>query len=226
MDRTQILRTVRQRVAKEVLRPRGFSRRGSSSTIFNRLREGQIHGIEFQTNQYGGSFTVNIGFHYVGLPACDSFETKEYSQFSPTDFMLHGRPSAILGGRDKWSSFGESPEVYEHRMTELALQAIDTIDSCSSQWDDPKILLELIPPHVVGARSRDPVWNVDRETVKILLPGWNIFEAKLAFCLAHLALRSGRNALAVEYAARGLLVPMSIPCKAALEALLQRAKAL
>jgi len=138
------VRTIRDQVMREELLPLGFIKLEGGTYV--RRRGEQIHLINFQGNKYGGSFTVNLAFHYAFVPPpyCQG-KPRDLTAIRQTDCMLRTRLGHFLPEkRDTWFEYGNDRPTLRQCLIRCASESVILFDTCGNQWADPGRVLAMI----------------------------------------------------------------------------------
>lgn len=130
------VRALRRQVMQRSLEPVGFVHR--SGGTWTRIQGVQVHLIDFQPNQWGHDYTVNLGFHYTFVPAYFRPEVVENEGYHLLDCAL----SARLGyfgaeGKDVWFEYGSDREQLAATLEQNARDALAVFDRYARKWEDP-----------------------------------------------------------------------------------------
>lgn len=215
-QRRKNYRRARERVAKGILAPAGFVK---GKHMFVRVRGEQIHAISFQPNTYGGSYFVNVAFHYTFLPPFLAFANE--TEITPremceVDFLFLDRLENLLeprGKKGEWS-YGETFEESEAVMAENTHNALSVLEIYSEKWKNLGVLLDLVPPELFSRHIAEWKDFERRRAIDHNLPSserkFPIHDAfggrwikdlfSLSYALAVIATRSGDLRAAASYA--------------------------
>jgi hypothetical protein len=81
----------------------------AAGLTFTKVDGDCIVGVNFQKNKHGGSFTVNLGFHYAFVPDCSTLEKLNIKTMENLSFCFHTRLNRIINF-DGWWDYRESIE--------------------------------------------------------------------------------------------------------------------
>ena len=140
-------RKIRDRAAREWLRPVGFEQTHASTHV---RRVGDIlQLINFQTDRWGGSFTVNLGLHYVFTPPLFSMQHMRWTELEELDCSLRGRVGQFMPQKlDTWHEFGPDAETFRGHCQEFINASLTALDTYSETLRDPQAFLTASPPDV------------------------------------------------------------------------------
>lgn len=201
-DKSRAFQTAKNRVFTRTFQPAGFVK---GAYLFARQTIGQVHGVQFQASRYGGSYFVNVAFHYEFLPPLFHMSNNvlvPVQKFDLTDFMLHSRLEDLMPASypAEWS-YDSAPSL-EEQLDKNAKDAIGVLGALSEKWRDPAVFLELLPPKLLDDDYRIALADPDapRPFRQAIGPGWvPVDYFKMGFCLCVIALRVGRVDVAKEY---------------------------
>jgi len=169
------VRTIRDQVMREELLPLGFIKVKGGTYV--RRRSDQIHLIDFQANKYGGSFTVNLAFHYAFVPPPYCYGIpRELTAIRQTDCMLRSRLGHFLPEKcDTWFEYGADRAALRQCLIRCASESVIILDTHGSQWSDPQRVLAMIQHKLTES------WHCDHKalTIAALEMGLGRFEAAL-----------------------------------------------
>ncbi len=144
------VRSIREQVMRDELLPLGFIKIKGGAYV--RRRGEQIQLIDFQANKYGGSFTVNLAFHFTFVPPllCHGHPL-ELTALQLTDCMLRARIGHFLPEKcDTWFQYGSDRSALRQCMIRCASESLLILDSHSGQWTDPEPLLDMVLHNLTG----------------------------------------------------------------------------
>lgn len=172
------VRAIRLRAMERSLVPEGF-RKGKGST-YVRVRNEQVHVIDFQANKHGGEFTVNLGFHYTFVPPYSRGAAESPESWGLLDCALSARLGHFLPNRaDSWLAYGADPDRLQALFEETARAALSVLDRWSAAWTDLAWWLE--PDRMRGLLQDRLPW----------VDAWHLRRPELFLGAA--ALRQGRT---------------------------------
>jgi hypothetical protein len=132
-------RSIRLNVMRKVLFPAGF-RRGNNATYLRR-QDRQIHLVNIQPNKCGGTFTVNLGFHYAFLRPAHRLRRILLVDMSEVDCTMRARIGFFLpAGKDVWFEYGNDPAALATSLENLARESLAILDRYRERWKDPMTL--------------------------------------------------------------------------------------
>lgn len=201
------LRSIRRRVAIDLVCSRGFVEHGS---LYLRESGQQLHAIDFQTSSSSKEFTINLGFHYTFLPSFSTLTPKRLDSFRIVDFWIMTRLGKVIEGieQDKWWRYDIPGNRLEEDIRYTCGQAILALDTASREWQDPLLFSRTIPPSAIREAIAEysdetSIFDMDKP-FRILIPRWIADTFNLSFMLAASSVRNGDYELAIEYAEAGL----------------------
>lgn len=197
-------RRIRRSVFARTLVPRGFAE--SSSLYVCHTPAGQTHCAEIAAAKYGGSFTVDLGFHFSAVPL--------FADVPPVGrrtaaccFRLRFRKS----DGNQFFGYGTSATEAESIALEIADRALTIFRDVDERWRDGSLLVRAVPPELL-ARDAAVFHDVlhatsmaeqdiasDSMLIRQLLPAWCPHILPTALSLAHVSLGQNNPHLAREY---------------------------
>ncbi|HEY3968733.1 MAG TPA: DUF4304 domain-containing protein [Planctomycetaceae bacterium] len=187
------VRVVRVREMQRLLIPAGFVRAPEGTYV--RQAGNQIHLIGFQGAKYGGSYTVNLGFHYAFAPGFFHAKRLRPDEYHLLDCAFRTRiGSFIPGGLDRWFPYGDDREQLRATFKKNVALCLATFVRFSRKWEEPAQWLAKIP---LTGKCRYTVaepWRIERP---LLLA-------------ASIAKQTGKSALAAKY--RKQFIASAIHC--------------
>jgi hypothetical protein len=97
-----------------MLVPAGFV--PAKAATYVRRQEDQIHLIHFQGSKWGGSYTVNLGFHYSFLTPRYARKRIALAGYHLLDCAFQSRIGSFVDGRDIWFEYGNDPIQFQERI--------------------------------------------------------------------------------------------------------------
>jgi hypothetical protein len=210
-QRGKYYQTAKRHVQKSVLEPVGFVK---GKHLYIREVSNQVHGIGFQAHMYGGSYFVNLAFHYNFIPGFFG-GANDPALFYETDFLFGCRLEQVIRTPDnkpQWY-YGNSVEETEADLAQNAHNAIKAMDVQRERWHDPKVFLKAVPPELIWKeislldefeRRQAHDINLSTDDRKsplrdILGDVWSFSLFPLTLSLATIALREKNRSLAESY---------------------------
>lgn len=153
------VRTLRRQVMQQLLEPVGFRHR--SGGTWTRTQDDQVHLIDFQPNQWGHDYTINLGFHYTFVPPYFAPGTTETEGYQLLDCALSSR-LGYFGpeGKDVWFAYGTDPEALTTTLRQNARDALTVFDRYSRKWEDPAGWLSTRPSSEAAAAADLGYWRL------------------------------------------------------------------
>lgn len=206
---------IRRRLASKLLPPVGFdSHRTPVGTAYSRVVGTQIHYIDFQASNYGGEFTVNLGFHdtLAPSPKVDTLLPVDVDKMNITDCILTTRLGIVLHGVDKWLPYGDDCNECEGILSEAIAAATDELNAAASDWSTAAAFLRFASPDfiraVAGQAEDNDVFDEDYQASEKFdwgwLRRWRPQWVNFVFFLCSMAMRQGNLDLATAYCNAGL----------------------
>src|SRR5581483_12517453 len=110
---TRHFNAIQSRIASGILSGCGF---GMINGCYVRNVDNQIHTIEFQKHSMGGTYTINLGFHYDFIVACREFRPKNPTLFDMLDCALRSRLDKAKKGETEWYGYGRDESECERTL--------------------------------------------------------------------------------------------------------------
>ena len=210
----RFFQTAKDRVFRAVFNPAGFVK---GNRMYARTSGEQIHAVQFQTATGGGSYFVNVGFHWAFLPGflvMTQGRSVPYTRYDLLDLLMYNRLEALMpAGYPRQWNYGEDVATTELDLKTNAQNAIAAIEAFGQKWRDPSRFLDAFPPEMHARDEEESNRQIDIRDedlaklpplpVDTVLgqPGWYVPRYCLAYALAGIAIRLNRRSLAEAYAA-------------------------
>jgi hypothetical protein len=137
-----VVRSIRKSVMKQLLVPEGFV--VAKQATFVRRVDNQIHLIYFQGSKWGGSYTVNLGFHYAFMKPLFARKRIPLHDYDLLDCALQARIGPFLTGNDKWFEYGTDRKLLCETLEQNARDSLTILARYSKRWANPKYWLKYL----------------------------------------------------------------------------------
>jgi len=169
-----VVRSIRRSVMKRILLPLGFIEAGNATYV--RRENDQIHLIYFQGSKWGGSYTVNLGFHYAFMKPFFARKRIPLSKFDLLDCAFQARIGPFKVGRDQWFDYGTDRKVLGETFEQNVTDSLKILSRYSKKWADPWKWLLPSTREALSKRLTWGSWDVQKSDRLISELDWHYRE--------------------------------------------------
>ena len=126
------VRRLREQLMRKMLQPLGFVK-APDATYVRKIND-QYHLINFQASKYGGSYTINLGFHYTFIPT--------FHNPKPAHLLDCALQSRFGTKSDTWFDYGNNENAFKALLARNLNQCVGILDNYSELWKEPLFLLK------------------------------------------------------------------------------------
>lgn len=176
-------------LASQLLHPAGFSK---GANMFIRHRADTVQAIDIQFSQsIRGEFTINLGWHFSGLPSMITLRATDWNDVAIPDFFMHERVGILKNARDEWFCFRiPHEELYPILKAQLSV-AVSLFEELSHHIGDADSLYASLTPDLLAktVHTEKPAGILGTQTIPAcwkLFHGWhpdlfNVFAFVISF---------------------------------------------
>lgn len=152
------VRSIREKVMQYHLIPQGFVK-GKGGTYI-RQRGEQIHLIDFQPSKYGGSYFVNLAFHYAFVPPLLQIKTIDLREYHLLDCGVYTRIESFMKAPQSDFKYGTDVDVLKSTFVSNVEDCLSAFAIIERKWKEPDWWLALFRSKGAFDSKSIAPWNL------------------------------------------------------------------